>query len=72
MAAIETLEVETHTLPTRLRLKLRAQNVVTNFRTLLETYPIHEVLQRAIKGILCIAPSPQHPLLETLKTFNRE
>lgn len=70
--ATQTLEVESYTLPTCLRLKLRAQNTVTNLQTLSESHPIHGVLQRAIKGIPRIATGPQHPLVEALKTFDRE
>jgi hypothetical protein len=37
-----TVEVETHTLPTNLRLKQRAQTVIARLRTLLKNHPVYK------------------------------
>ena len=70
--ATESLQAETYTLPTRLRLRLRAHNIITRLRTLPETHPIHKVLERVTKRISSKGNGPQHPLLESMKTMNRE
>jgi hypothetical protein len=45
--ATATLEVEAYVLPTRLRLKKRAQDVVASLHTLPCSHPIKDVLERA-------------------------
>src|SRR4051794_24839658 len=44
--ATQTLEVEAHVPPTRLRLKQRAQDVISNLCTLPQEHPIQEVILR--------------------------
>lgn len=43
----QALEVESYTLPTRLRLKQRAQLTAASLSTAPEYHPIHEVMARA-------------------------
>ena len=47
--ATPALEVESHVLPTHLRLKQRAQITIARLSTLLQDHPIHEVMARARK-----------------------
>lgn len=69
--ATETVEVENHMLPTRLRLTLRAQNTITKLRTMPETHPIHKVLERAVGRIPSVATGPKHALVEALRTMDK-
>ena len=68
--ATSTMEVEAHVLPTRLRLKRRAQNVVTSLSTLPYCHPIRDVLERARRRSQNIKTSPVFPLAEVLKTMD--
>jgi hypothetical protein len=43
--ATQTLEVEAHVLPTRLRLKQQAQEVITKLFIFLRGHPIHNVVK---------------------------
>jgi ribonuclease HI len=68
--ATPTLEVESHVLPTRLRLKKRAQEVVTRLCTLPRNHPTHSALERAKRRSENIKASPIFPLAETIKTMD--
>ena len=49
--AIQTLEVECHALPTRLRLKQRAQDVIARLCTTPQTHPTAKVIERTKRRI---------------------
>lgn len=68
--ATPTLEIESHTLPTHLRLKQRAQMVIARLSTLPKDHPIHDVIARGRTRSMHRNPDPQFPLAETMKTMN--
>ena len=68
--ATQTMEVEAYILPTRLRLKKRAQNVITSLCTLPESHPIHNVVARAKRRSLNVGTSARFPLAEAMKTMD--
>jgi hypothetical protein len=68
--ATPPLEVESHVLPTRLRHKKWAQEVVTRLCTLPRNHPIYTTLQRAKRRSENVKASPVFPLAETIKTMN--
>jgi hypothetical protein len=70
--ATQTMEVEAHVLPTRLRLKKRAQNVITSLYTLPDSHPIHNVLMRAKRRSQNVGSSARFPLAESMKTMDLE
>ncbi|XP_024085694.1 uncharacterized protein LOC106673621 [Cimex lectularius] len=70
--ATTTMEVETYTLPTHLRLKQRAQNVIISLCTLPRDHPIQEVLARARRRRDNIGSRPRFPLAESMKTMRLE
>jgi ribonuclease HI len=70
--ATATLEVEAYVLPTRLRLKKRAQDVVASLHTLPCSHPIHDVLERAKRRSQNVGSLPRFPLAEVMKTMDRE
>ena len=69
---LSTFKVEAYLLPTRLRLRQRAQDVITNLLTLPKIHPICRVLERAIKGTVQAATGPQHPPVKAMKTFEQD
>jgi hypothetical protein len=68
--ATQTLEVEAYVMPTRLRLKQRAQNVITSLYTLPEGHPIKNVLERMKKRCIRKGTCPKFPLAEAIKTMD--
>lgn len=66
----QAMEVEAYILPTRLRLKERAQRMVTRWCTLPESHPMHEVTTRARKRSRLLGSSPRFPLAEVMKTMD--
>jgi len=66
----QAMEVEAYILPTRLRLKERAQRMVTRWCTLPESHPMHEVTTRAQKRSRLLGSSPRFPLAEVMKTMD--
>lgn len=70
--ATQTLEVEAYALPTRLRLKKRAQNVIASLCTLPSSHPIHDVIARAKRRSRNVGSPPRFPLAETMKTMDLE
>ncbi|THC88516.1 hypothetical protein EYZ11_012034 [Aspergillus tanneri] len=70
--ATQTLEVETYTLPTHLRLQQRAQITVAGLHTLPSDHPIREVLERARKRSRNAVARFRFPLAQTIKTMNLE
>ncbi|OQE11161.1 hypothetical protein PENFLA_c080G07693 [Penicillium flavigenum] len=70
--ATTTLEVEAHVLPTRLRLRHRAQRTIASFHTLPRDHPIWSALLRAQKRRNNIGSYARFPLAEAIKTMNIE
>ncbi|EGD99960.1 hypothetical protein TESG_08624 [Trichophyton tonsurans CBS 112818] len=70
--ATKTLEVEAHVLPTRLRLKQRAQNVVARLYTLPSNHPVQDVLARSRRRSRHVGTGPRLPMAETMKTMDLE
>jgi ribonuclease HI len=68
--ATQTLEVEAYIPPTRLRLRQRAQDVLTKLCTLPQNHPIQNVIQRAMGRTLRTEKSPQFPLVEAMRTLD--
>lgn len=68
--ATQTMEVEAYILPTWLRLKKRAQNVITSLCTLPDSHPIHNVVARAKRRSLNVGTSARFPLAEAMKTMD--
>jgi hypothetical protein len=68
--ATQTLEIETYTPPTRLRLKRRAQNVVAGLYTLPPEHPMWAVIQRAERRTKAKGNDPKFPLVQVLKTMD--
>lgn len=66
------MEVETYTLPTHLRLKQRAQNVIVNLCTLPRDHPIQDVVSRARRRRDNVGSQPRFPLAESMKTMRLE
>ena len=64
------LEVESHMLPTHLRLKQRAQILVARLSTLPNDHPARAVVERAKLRSTHTATSHRFPLAETLKTMD--
>jgi ribonuclease HI len=67
-----TMEVETYILPTHLRLKQKAQNVIVKLCTLPRSHPIHDVLARARRRRDNVGTRCRFPLAESMKTMNVE
>ena len=63
--ATTTMEVETYTLPTHLRLKQRAQNVIVSLVPLPGDHPVQEVLSRARRRRDNVGSKPRFPLAES-------
>lgn len=61
------LEVESHVLPTHLRLKQRAQIVAARLSTLPKDHPAHAVVVRAATRSTHLKPGHRFPLAETLR-----
>ncbi|KAG2001218.1 hypothetical protein GB937_010390 [Aspergillus fischeri] len=59
--ATTTMEVETYMLPTHLRLKQRAQNVIVSLCTLPRDHPVREVLSRARRRRDNVGSQPRFP-----------
>lgn len=70
--ATQTLEVEAHVLPTRLRLKQRAQRVIARLCTLPTSHPVQAALARSQRRSRNIGNNPRLPLAEAMKTMNLE
>ncbi|KAJ9481485.1 hypothetical protein VN97_g11991 [Penicillium thymicola] len=70
--ATTTLEVEAHVLPTHLRLRHRAQNIIARLHTLPRDHPIWSALPRAQKRRNNVGSYARFPLAEALKTMNLE
>lgn len=70
--ATATVEVETYTLPTHLRLKQRAQRVIVNLCTLPRDHPIQDVISRARRRRDNVGSQPRFPLAESMKTMRLE
>ncbi|THC94016.1 hypothetical protein EYZ11_006525 [Aspergillus tanneri] len=70
--ATATMEVETYILPTHLRLKQRAQNVIVKLYTLPRSHPIHDVLSRARRRRDNVGARCRFPLAESMKTMKVE
>jgi ribonuclease HI len=68
--ATQTMEVEAYILPTPLRLKKRAQNVITSLCTLSDSHPIHNVVARAKRRSFNVGTSARFPLAEAMKTMD--
>lgn len=68
--SMEAIEVESHMLPTNLRLKQRAQIVAARFNTLPEEHPGRAVVVRAATGSTHIGTGPRFPLAETLRIMD--
>lgn len=68
--ATQTLEAKTFVPPTRLRLKQRSQNAVTNFYTLPHDHPIQSVLEHAEMCAVVKRTMARLPLVHTLKTMD--
>jgi hypothetical protein len=68
--ATQTLEVEAFVPPTRLRLKQRSQNAVTNLYTLPYDHPIQSVLARTERCAVAKGTMARLPLVHTLKTMD--
>ena len=68
--ATTTLEVEAHVLPTRLRLRRRAQVTIARLHTLPRDHPIWTALLRAQKRRNNIGSCARFPLAEALKTMD--
>ncbi|BAE66183.1 unnamed protein product [Aspergillus oryzae RIB40] len=66
----EALEVESHILPTHLRLKQRAQITAARLSTLPGNHPIHGVIVRAIARSSHIGSGQRFPLAETMRTMD--
>jgi ribonuclease HI len=64
------LEVESHTLPTHLRLKQRAQIVAARLSTLPRDHPAHAVVVRAATRSTHVGTGARFPLAETLRTMD--
>lgn len=67
--ATQTLEVECHLLPTHLRLKQRAQDVIAKLCTLLQDHPIVKVIERTKQRVKLKKNYPKFPLAESMKTM---
>jgi hypothetical protein len=67
----QTLEVEAYVLPTNLRLKQRAQNVISNLCRLPKEHPEQKVLER-IKRRIRKGTCAKFPLAEAIKTMDRD
>jgi hypothetical protein len=63
-----TVEVESHTLPTNLRLKQRAQTVIARLSTLPKNHTVYKVISRAHERSYHVRLNPRFPLAETMKT----
>lgn len=70
--ATQTLEVEAHVLPTRLRLKQRAQEVITRLSTFPRVHPIHNVIERTKRRCKLNWSYPKFPLAEAMKIMDLE
>ncbi|CEJ62546.1 Putative Transposon I factor (Fragment) [Penicillium brasilianum] len=71
--ATSTLEVETHVLPTHLRLRHRAQTTIARLHTLPRKHPIWDTLLRAQRRRNNIGTSARFPFVaEALKTMSPE
>ena len=68
--ATPTLEVESHTLPTHLRLKQRAQTVITRLSTLPRSHLIHNVISGAHTRNFHERPNPRFSLARMMRTMN--
>ncbi|KAF4228839.1 hypothetical protein CNMCM8980_000121 [Aspergillus fumigatiaffinis] len=66
----QALEVESYTLPTRLRLKQRSQIVAACLSTVPEHHPIHDVMVRARTRSTHVRAHSQFPLAETLRIMD--
>jgi len=69
--ATQTMEVEAHVPPTHLRLKQRAQNLITRLYTLPKKYPIQLVLERLGRRCVRKGSCAAFPLAEAAKTMDR-
>lgn len=69
-AATQILEVEAYVTPTRLRLKQRAQNVITNLCTLSEGHLVQKVLERMQKRCIRKGTCVKLPLAEAIKMMD--
>ena len=67
--ATQTLEVECHVPPTRLRLKQRAQDVIARLCTLPQYHPMAKVIERT-KQRVKRKSGLKFPLAESMKTLN--
>ena len=67
--ATQTLEVECHVSPTRLRLKQRAQDVIARLCTLPQYHPMAKVIERT-KQRVKRKSGLKFPLAESMKTMN--
>jgi len=68
--ATQTLEVEAFVPPTRLRLKQRSQNAVTNLYTSPHDHPIQSVLARAERCAVAKGTMARLPLVHILNTMD--
>jgi len=68
--ATRVLEVECHTLPTRLRLKKRGQEVVLRLCSLPQAHPLARVMHRVKHRMNRRGTQPRFPLAEISKTFD--
>lgn len=66
----DALEVESHMLPTRLRLKLRAQTTAARFNTLPDDHPVRGIMKRAMERSTHIYSMARFPLAETMRTMD--
>ncbi|KAI3047626.1 hypothetical protein CBS147353_11740 [Aspergillus niger] len=66
----QALEVESYTLPTRLRLRQRAQLIAASLSTMPEHHPIHEVMDRARARSTHLGHHCYFPLAKTLRTMD--
>ena len=62
--------MECYVTPTRLRLKQRAQNVITSLSTLPHDHPMHGVLERTKRRVKRKKNHPKFPLAEAMRTMD--
>ena len=67
--ATQTLEVECHLLPTHLRLKQRAQDVIAKLYTLPQDHPMVKVIECTKQRVKLKKNHPKFPLAESMKTM---
>ncbi|KAI2937980.1 hypothetical protein CBS147321_7510 [Aspergillus niger] len=66
----DTLEVESHMLPTRLRLKQRGQITAARLSTLPDDNPVRGIIKRAMERSTHVYTMARFPLAETMRTMD--